>query len=288
MKEKRIVLLLAILAAVLLFSTSLAAILLDDGGNPYEFTSIGGEAVEIYGGQGIYQFDSVYKAVMFRGFDWLSLLVMVPLFVWGILLYQRGKWKGQLLLASLFTYLAYIYLIGVMGNVFNGLFFAWTALFSVGIFGLIFAIRGMDITVLPVKMGEKFPRKGVAIYVLALGAMLLVQYSAQIIGSYASAIPPSALEHYTTLELAALELGIMVPMHFMAGVLLWKKNAWGYLMSTLLAFAAATVFVALNTALIMLWRMYGLGGFSDIIMPLVIMFVAGGFSIMVFSQGKRN
>ena len=287
MKQKRVIFLLAVLAAVLLFTTSLAAILLDDGGSPYLFTSIEGDVVDIYGGQGIYQFDSVYKAVMFRGFDWLSLLVMVPFFVWGILLYQRGKLKGQLLLASLFTYLAYIYLIGVMGNAFNGLFFAWTALFSLGVFGLIFTIRGMDVTSLPVKMGQKFPRKGVAIYVLSLGVVLLVQYSAQIIGSYASAMPPSALEHYTTLELAALELGIMVPMHFMAGVLLWKKNAWGYLMSTLLAFAAATVFVALNTALMMLWLIYGVGTFADIVMPMLIMFVAAGFSIVIFSRGEK-
>ena len=286
MKHKRVVLLLAVLAASLLLVTSLAAILMDDGGMPHEFVGVMGNTVEVYGGHGIYQYDSVYKAVMFRGFDWLSLVGIVPLFVLGIRLFRQGKLKGQLLLASLFTYLAYIYLIGVMGNMFNILFLAWTGLFSLGLFGLIFTIRDIKIEELPQKLGAFFPRKGVAVYVMSLGGLLLVQYLIQIIGANAAALPPAALEQYTTLELAALELGLMVPFHGMGGILLWKNNAWGYLMATVLAFAAATVFVALNIALFMLALIYNQGTLAGNVMPMLIMLVAGGFSIRIFSQGK--
>ncbi|MBI9047942.1 MAG: hypothetical protein JEZ00_00865 [Anaerolineaceae bacterium] len=284
--NKSIVLILSVLAVILLFGTSLAAIVMDDGGNPSMYTSVMGEDVELYGGAGLYQYDSVFKAVMFRGFDWLSLLVMVPLFGLGVNLFHRGKLRGQLLLASLFTYLAYIYLIGVMGNMFNVLFLAWTGLFSLGVFGLIFTLQGVNLPRLPEKLGARFPRKSVAIYVIALGFVLMIQYLIQVISSYGAGVPPAALEHYTTLELAALEIGIMVPLHWVGGVLLWRKQAWGYLMATLLAFAAATVFIALNTALLMLSLIYGQGTLADMVMPMLIMLIAGGFSIVIFSQGK--
>ena len=140
---------LAISASVLLFVVSVVAITLDDGGSPYTFTSIQGETVEVYGGAGPYRHDSTYKAIAFRSFDWVSLVVGLPLFLLGMFLYRRGRLVGQLLLAALFTYLAYIYLIGFMGNVFNGLFLGWIALFSIGCFGLFLIVPEIDIPSLP-------------------------------------------------------------------------------------------------------------------------------------------
>ena len=130
LNKKTAVLVLSVLAMALLLTASLAGILLDDGGSPYVFTSVRGEAVDIYGGEGLYQYDSVYKAVLFRGFDWANLVVGLPLLAWGIYLCQRSQLKGQLLVAAVFTYLAYNYIIGVMGNAFNVMFLVWTALFS--------------------------------------------------------------------------------------------------------------------------------------------------------------
>lgn len=95
---------LSVLALMLLLAASLTAILLDDGGDPYPFTTPRGEQVEIYGGAGPYQFDNTYKAIAFRSFDWANLVVVLPLFVAGLWLYRRGKFRGQLLLAALFTY----------------------------------------------------------------------------------------------------------------------------------------------------------------------------------------
>ena len=232
-KDERITLpILAVLAMILLLAASLTAILLDDGGAPYPFTTPRGEQVEIYGGAGPYQFDNTYKAIAFRSFDWANLAVVLPLFVAGLRLYRRGKFRGQLLLAALFTYLAYIYLIGVMGNAFNALFLVWTALFSVGVFGLCLTLRQMDFAALPAKLAGNFPRKAVAVYVLALGPILLVQYLAEVIAAYTTGNPPASLDHYTTLELASLELGIMIPLHIIGGLALRRGKTWGYLAAT--------------------------------------------------------
>jgi hypothetical protein len=283
-KKKTPVFVLSILAMALLLIASLAGIVSDDGGDPYTFTSLRGEDIEIYGGAGIYQNDSVYKAVMFRGFDWVGLLVCFPLLVLGMYLYRRDQLMGQLLLGGVFTYFAYIYLIGVMGNAFNVMFLVWTGLFSIGLFGLALVLKDLDVSALPGKLEPGFPCKGLAIYTIALGLFLPVPYLAQIIPAYTTASPPATLEIYTTLELAALEMGIMIPLHIVGGVLLWRREAWGYVISILLAFAAGMTFLALSVAQLMLYFSFQTGGLVEVIQMIVFAVIASGFSFVTYRR----
>ena len=131
MKDNRNTLsILAALAMILLVIASLTAILLDDGGAPYPFTTPRGEQVEIYGGAGPYRFDNTYKAIAFRSFDWANLVIVLPLFVAGLWLYSRGKFRGQLLLA---------------------------ALYAIGGFGLYLTLAQLDFAALPAKLADNFP-----------------------------------------------------------------------------------------------------------------------------------
>ncbi len=285
MKDKRSTLsILTILAIILLVAASLTAILWDDGGDPYPFTTARGEQVEIYGGAGPYQFDNTYKAIAFRSFDWANLVVVLPLFVAGLGLYRRGKFRGQLLLGALFAYLAYIYLIGVMGNAFNALFLVWTALFSVGGIGLCLTLTQMDFSALPAKLASSFPRNSVAVYVLAVGLILLAQYMTEVIAAYTTGAPPSSLDHYTTLELASLEFGIMIPLHIAGGLALWRGKTWGYLAATLLAFATFMVFIALSVFLLLFYLSFGHSDLLDMAITFGIAIVATGFSFMIFKR----
>jgi hypothetical protein len=285
-KQARAVSALSIAAIALLLTASIIAIVLDDGGAPYSFISARGEAVDLYGGAGPYRYDNTYKAVMFRGFDWVNLVVVLPLFVLGLFLYRRGQLRGQFLLAALFAYLGYIYLIGVMGNAFNGMFLGWTALFSFGLIGLCLILADINLAALPHKLADHFPRKSVAIYVVIVGVILLAQYLAEIVTAYATSKPPASLDHYTTLELAALELGIMIPLHIIGGLSLWRRKAWGYVLSAILTFTALMVFIALSVSLLLLYFLYGLANLPDMAVTMMIALVAAGFSLIVFRQIK--
>lgn len=284
MKSRTIVFTLAIAACVLLFTVSFSAIVLDDGGSAYSFTSVQGETVNIYGGLGPYRYDSVYKAIAFRSFDWVNLVIVFPLFLATLRFYQRRQLKGRLLLAALFTYLAYIYLIGFMGNAFNGLFLVWVALFSLGCFGLFKVVSEINLPTLTQQLSGRFPVKPVAVYMLAVAAILSAQYLAEIFGAYMAGNPPTSLDHYTTLELAGLELGVMIPLHILAGLLLWRQRAWGYLLSTILAFAAAMVFIALSTSLLIPYFGSARGDLADLAITLGITVVATSFSLAIFRQ----
>jgi len=286
MSRERAILALSVVAVVLLLAASLAGILSDDGGRPYEAASVRGEMVEIYGGQGLYRHDSVYKAVMFRGFDWANLIVVLPLFALGIGLYRQRRRSGQVLLAALFTYLAYIYAIGVMGNAFNAMFLVWTALFSVGAFGLFATLADLDVDSLPTSLKPNFPRRSLAVYVLAVGAILLFQYLAEVLTAYAAGTPPASLDHYTTLELASFELGLMIPLHLIGGIGLWQKRSWGYLLAILLVFAAFMTFIALSIALSVFYFSFGQGSVPDMAITITIALVSTALSAVTFGRVK--
>ncbi len=277
---------LSIMGLLLVTTASVVGIVLEDGGDPYRVTSLRGQAVEIYGGHGLYRNDSVDKAVAFRGFDWSNLVVCVPLSVLGMLLYRRGRLRGQLILAAVFTYFAYIYLIGVMGNAFNGMFLVWTALFSTGVFGTGLTLASIDAPALPERLATGFPRKSLAVYMLVLAVALLSQYLAQILTAYATGKPPAPLETYTTLELAALELGIMVPLHVIGGVLLWRRHAWGYLIAIPLAFGAAMTFVALSIGQVLLHLSFGRENIPGIVQVIAFALVASALSFLAFQRIK--
>jgi hypothetical protein len=272
----------AIITLALVIAASLLGILLNDGGDPRTIESIRGESVQLFGGAGVYRFDTVSKAVFFDGINWVDLILVVPMLAVLLLAYPRGGHFVRLLLASLFTYLGYFFLIGVMGNAFNELFLVWTALFSAALFGLGAVLLELDLGGLATRLAGRIPHRGVAAYLFALGGLLFAQYLAEVIGAYAAGTPPPSLSVYTTLELAAFELGIMVPLHFLGGVLLWKRHAAGYLLAVILSFAAAMAFIALSVGQLMLLLQYHTGSVATVAALLIPAAAAGVISIFLF------
>lgn len=284
MSKSQIIFGLSILAAILILFSSAAGIGLDDGGKTYTASNFRGDDVRIYGGDGIYRNDSVQKAVLFRGFDWANLVISLPVLLWGIVASKKNRLIGKMAVASVFCYLAYNYLIGAMGNAFNNLFLVWTALFSVGLFGLALLLTEKELTSLSTKIGRNFPRKSLSVYLIILGLFLMSQYLMQIIPAMLTGKAPLSLEIYTTLELAALELGIMIPLHLAGGLMLWKNQPAGYVLSILLTFTAMMTFISLSVAALIFRTQYASGVFMDLFVPIVLSFITIGFSVSIIKN----
>lgn len=288
MNNEKLVSALSAMVIVSILVVSLTGIVADDGGGPYAFTSLRGQEIEIYGGQGPYRYDSVYKAVGIRGYDWVNLVVSLPLLVLGTYLYRRGQLKGQLLLAAVFYHFAWNYLIALMGNAFNILFLAYAALFSASLFGLFFILRGLDFSSLPGKLEKDFPRRSLAVYTLITGLYLLFDYSTQVISAYLSGNPPASLEIYTTLELAALEFGLTIPLKIVGALLLWRRRAVGYVITTLLIVTASLTFLSLGVSHLIMYFSYHRGGFSNIVELVVLAAVSIGFTAVIFKRMEEK
>jgi len=279
---------ISIIGVILLFLSSIISISTDDGGHTYKYISIHGQEIDIYGGNGPYRFDSINKAVMFRGFDIVNIFIVVPVFILGILLLLRKKSLSLIILLSCNVYLTYNYLIGAMGNSFNELFLIWTALFSIGIWGAIIILNGMKSLGAPTFFDVNFPRKTMIGYMLILATFLFFYYLIEVITSYANKTVPITLQHYTTLELASLELGIMVPLHIIAAILLIKKLQKGSFLSLILSFTALMTFLALTTYSILNYIQYANGTIIDIIIPIILSVFSGLCTVLGLIHFNRK
>lgn len=288
LKNSKCIYILISLALLIILTSSLAGILLDDGGNPYEILSQRNEKVNIYGGEGLYRYDDVTKAVTFRGFDWANLVIGLPVFSLSIYFYCKGQLRGQFMMAAFFAYLAYNYMIGVVGNAFNSMFLVWTAIYSTGLFGLAYVLKNMDFSTIEKRMEKIVPRKALAIYMMFLGLFLLFSYLYEVVLAYIHNVPPASLSHYTTLELASIELGIMAPLHILGSVLLWKKKNSGIVLGAILAFTACMTFLSLSIAQILTFFQYQTGNLGDVIIMLGLAFITSVFSIIIFTRIKEK
>ncbi len=145
----------------------------------------------------------------------------------------------------LYTYASYSFL-----SAYNQLFLLYVALFSLCLFAFILAMVDLDPELIAGQISEKFPRRGVAIFMLVIGGFLALAWLGRIVPSLIAGTPPLGLESYTTLVIQVLDLAIIVPTSVLTAVLLLKDRPWGYALSAVVLIKGLTMGAALVAMII--------------------------------------
>jgi len=222
-------------------------------GQPYSFTSHRGETVTLFG-RGLYHYDTVSTAAQEQGQDVITLVVVLPalaVFTW---LAFRGSLRGKLLLTGTLGYFLYTYMSMAFLTAYNQFFLVYVALFSLSLYAFILSMMSFDLASLPHHFSERLPRGWVAGILFAVGGFLFLAWIGRIGQPFlANQIPP--LENTTTLVIQAMDLGLLVPLTFLSGILLLRRSAWGYLLASVAVMKFLTYGLAVSTmALNMLLR----------------------------------
>lgn len=241
MKSSKLLMLLAVVTAVsaVLYAGSG---LFWKGGETFTFKSIHGEEVEIYG-QGLYRYDSVFKAPVLRGTDAVTLFIATPALLVALFLYARGSLKGGLLLTSMLVYFLYNSASLAFGASFNPMLLAYIVCFSAAFYGLALAIRNIYLPGLASRTVDGLPRKWIALFLFVAGLSLLV-WLADIIVALAGEGIPAKLAHYTTEPTYALDLGIILPAVWAAAILVLRRDPLGTLLACILITLNLTIGLA--------------------------------------------
>jgi hypothetical protein len=197
-------------------------------------------------GDGLYKFDSVTNASQAIAQDVVTLVMGLPLLIIALALYRKNLLRGKLLLAGTLAYFLYTYTSYAMLSAFNSLFLVYVALFSLSLFTFILSLREIEVAALPVHFTNKLPRKSIAAFLFLLASFLLLAWLGRIGPALLdNTLPPVGLESSTTLVIQALDLGIVVPLSYLAGFLLLKRQPWGYLLSSIVLFKGFTLGTAI-------------------------------------------
>lgn len=214
-------------------------------GKKAEFRTLRGETVTIQG-HGLYKYETVPIAAQAIAQDVVTLLVGIPLLVVSIVLFKKGSLRGKLLLAGTLAYFLYTYASFAFGAAYNILFLVYVSLFSLSLFAFVLTLMEIDISTLPKHFSSDLPRRAIAVFLFIVGVFLLFAWLGRIIPALLANQPPLGLESYTTLIIQALDLGLVVPLAFLSGILLWKQSAWGYLLSSIVLIKGITLALAVS------------------------------------------
>ncbi|HJR78884.1 MAG TPA: hypothetical protein VJ821_02355 [Anaerolineales bacterium] len=199
-------------------------------GEPYSYTNHRGEQVSI-NGHGLYYYDTISSAAQMQGNDLITLLVGLPLLLISTWLAFRGSLRGQLSLTGTLGFFLYTYMSMSMLTSFNSLFLVYVTLFSLSLFAFLLSMMSFDLSTLPRHFSPHLPRGWIASLMFVIGGFLAVAWVARSVTPFLQNTTP-ALENTTTLVIQAMDLGLILPLALLSGILLLRRSAWGYLLSS--------------------------------------------------------
>jgi hypothetical protein len=277
MKPSNIVVVLSALIVVLALIAAGTGLLLQDDGRVYTFTSLRGQPVQIYG-QGLYRYDSFLGGAGMRGTDAATIVVEIPLLIVSLLLYRRGSVRGGLLLTGALGYFLYYYFSTGLGNAYNNMMLVYIALCASSLYAFILTLASFDLAALPSYFAETLPRRGIAIYLFAIGVILLGVWMPSIINALLTGDAGKIVGVYTTVVTYILDLAVVVPTTFLAGILLLRRAPLGYLLSSMLlvlGLALGVSLIAQGAAQLLLGVPLTMGEIIGFSMPFVFLTIVG-------------
>ncbi len=217
--------------------------------DPTPILSYLGEEVMLYG-NGLYQNDSISVASQGLAQDVVTLFVAIPLLLYSLYKARNHSIKGVLLLLGTLGYFLYTYISYVFLWMLNPLFIVYVSLMSGSFFAFVWLFSKIDLQQLVASFQPSLPRKPLGFIQLLLGAMLFFLWVSMIAQYMINGQIPTGLDHYTTLVIQGLDLGFIVPISILSGVLLIKDQPLGYLLSSVVIIKGFTMGLAILAMLV--------------------------------------
>ena len=222
----------------------------DSGPGPYEYESIRGHTVLIYG-KGLYKDMSAEVAPQGIAQDVVTLSIGIPLLLISLFFSRKGSLKGRFLLAGTLGYFLVTYLFYTVMGMYNVLFLGYVLLLSASFFAFALTMSSLNIEHLHACFNQATPVKFVGGFLLFNAIAIALLWLSIIIPPLVSGtIVPLEAAHYTTLIVQGLDLGILLPLAFLSGVLFIKKRPFGFLLAPVYIIFLSILMTALTAKVI--------------------------------------
>ncbi|MCC6499571.1 MAG: hypothetical protein IT313_04800 [Anaerolineales bacterium] len=228
---------------ILTFVAALGGLLPAEG-EPFSLTNFRGEEVTIHA-RGLYYWDTVSSVAQMQANDLVTLVLGLPLLAIAFWLTLRGSLRGQLLLTGTLGFILYTYITMCFGAAYNPFFLIYVALFSLSLFAFILSMMSFDLQTLPTRFSEKLPRGWIAGLFFFAAAFLSLAWLGRIAATFTSGAIPM-LENATSMFIQAMDLGLVVPLCVLSGILLLRRSAWGYLLASVAVVKFVTMGIAVS------------------------------------------
>ncbi len=255
MKHQRTLSILTALIVLVSLVAGIIGILPGEGTEGQTFLSIHGEMIQLHG-KGIYAMDSVAAAAQAIAQDWVTVFLGVPLLILSCWFARRKSLRARLLFAGTLAYFLYTYMSYSFLCTYNPLFLVYVALMSLCFFAFVLVMLSFDMALLQQAFSEKLPTRTIGILMIVFMAAIALMWLGRIVPPLLDGGTPIVLEHYTTLVIQVMDLGLVIPASILAAILLMRRKPAGLLLSAVMCMKGATLLTSL-TAMVINQRLAG-------------------------------
>ena len=172
-------------------------------------------------------------------------VVTLPVLAVSMLLLARGVTIALVFWLGALGSIAYQSVLFLFGVPFNSFFFAYVAMLSLSVWSTISLAGRIPVERAGRQIGVRAPVRLVAAYLLVNAALFGALWLGSTVPPVLSGQPPAFLEGTGMLTgpVQILDFAFTLPLMTLAAVLLWRRRAWGYVLS-----GALLVMLAIETA----------------------------------------
>jgi hypothetical protein len=275
--SQRLLTVLGICIAVLAAIAAAMGIFYQAGDGPFRFISIHGQEVTI-SGEGLYRFMSADVAIQGKAQDFITLFIAVPFLLTFIFLSRKNNLRFRLILAGTIAYFLVTYTFYLSMGAYNEMFLVYAALSGLSFISFYLAVKLVNKPLLYKLL--KNARPAFPAWVLMVNALMIAFLWLSIVVPplLEGSLFPASLEHYTTLIVQGYDLGILLPLSFLAGLLLLKRINEGILLAPIYLVFLSFLMLALIAKIVGMSLTGVPVGLAIVIIPVIWM-------ISVFSAG---
>ena len=290
MLPKRTIRILVILIAIFAAVATSMGIFSSQGSGTFQYETIRGETVQIYG-RGIYRHMSADVAIQGIAQDYVTLFAGIPLLLISLIGVHKNSIRSRFLLAGTLGYFLVTYLFYTAMAMYNILFLGYVTLLGLSFFTLLLTLNSFDGQKIRQKFSPKTPHKLVGGFLIFNSIMIAFLWLGIVIPPLADGtIYPVELQHYTTLIVQGFDLGLLLPISFVVGVLLARGKPDGFLYGTVYIVFLSILMTAL-TAKIIAMALNGVNVIPVIfIIPVINIFtiICAGLMLKNIHQKEEN
>ncbi len=226
---QRTITFLVVLIVIFAAFTSSIGIFSKSGSGSFEYKTIRGETVEIYG-RGIYRHMSADVAIQGIAQDYVTLFIGIPLLLIALVGWRRNSFRCHFLLSGTLGYFFVTFLFYTAMGMYNYLFLAYVALLALSFFALLNSLLKFELGSLKQQFGDRTPVKLVGGFLIVNAICIGLMWLGIVVPPLLDgSIYPESLQHYTTLIVQGFDLGLLLPLAFVSGLLFIQKKPLGYL-----------------------------------------------------------
>jgi hypothetical protein len=195
--------------------------------------------------QGEYRDEDWIKATWF-GNDWVTLVAAVPLMITALVLARQDSTRSVLLWLGMLGYSIYNYAFYLFGVALNAFFPFFIVALILSVAALILALSHIDSAQVAADFSPGTPRRIVGGYLMFIAVTFFVVWLGMWAAHVFAGRPTPTRDPEAFKLVAALDLTIMMPALGMGGFLLWRRNAWGYLIAAIAAIQGTLYLLVLS------------------------------------------